>query len=130
MAEDVARGLFGRRRQANIVGGRQARFEVKVTDVEAAELRAIAAEQEISVARLLVESALSRGVETITERRQLGFELTEVRRLLASIANNANQVAKYTNTEGVVPAWAADIALDYSQLRPQLNEIVRGLSRS
>lgn len=130
MAEDAARGLFGRRRQANVEGGRTARFEVKVTDAEAAELRVIADEQGVSVARLLVESALSRGVETITERRQLGFELTEVRRLLATIANNANQVARYTNTEGVVPAWAADIALDYSQLRPALNDIVRGLSRS
>lgn len=130
MAEDVTRGLFSRRRQANVAGGRRVRFEVKVSEVEAAQLKAIANEQEVSVARLLVESALSRGVETITERRQLGFELTEVRRLLASVANNSNQVAKYTNTEGVVPSWAADIAQDYAELRPQLNAIVRELSRS
>lgn len=130
MTEDVNRGLFSRRRRANVPGGRQHRYEVKVTADEDAMLRDLARQQQISVQRVLIESALSSGVETITERRQLGFEITEVRRLLATIANNVNQVAKYANTEGALPDWADQVAADYLALRPQLNEIVEGLARS
>jgi hypothetical protein len=54
--------------------------------------------------RLLVESALSADVETATERRQAIAELFETQRLLATVANNVNQLAKVANTTtGQVP---------------------------
>ena len=52
-----------------------------------------AAELGVSVLRLLVESALS-GLETPTERRETVAELFELRRLLATVANNVNQLAR------------------------------------
>lgn len=68
---------------------------------ERRQLRERAAELGVSVPRLLVESALS-GVETSTDRRATIAELFEVRRLLATVANNVNQLAKVANTSGEV----------------------------
>ena len=59
--------------------------------------------------RLLVESALS-GVETPAERRAWIAELFELRRLLATVANNVNQLAKVANTSGELPAGARLVA--------------------
>jgi hypothetical protein len=56
----------------------------------------------VSVPRLLVESALS-GVETPAERRAWIAELFELRRLLATVANNVNQLARTANTTGELP---------------------------
>ena len=55
----------------------------------------------MSVPRLMVESALS-GVETPTERRATITELFETRRLLATVANNVNQLARSANISGQV----------------------------
>jgi hypothetical protein len=57
----------------------------------------------VSVPRLMVESALS-GVETPTDRKQQIAELFEVRRLLATVANNVNQLARSANISGQVDA--------------------------
>jgi Bacterial mobilisation protein (MobC) len=55
----------------------------------------------MSVPRLMVESAVS-GVETPTGRRRLVAELFETRRLLATVANNVNQLAHSANIAGQV----------------------------
>lgn len=57
----------------------------------------------MSVPRLMVESALE-GRETPPERRQQIAELFEVRRLLATVANNVNQLARAANISGQVDA--------------------------
>ncbi len=57
----------------------------------------------MSVPRLLVESALS-GLETPTDRKRQVAELFEVRRLLATVANNVNQLARSANISGQVDA--------------------------
>jgi len=46
------------------------------------------------------------GVETPAERRAWIAELFELRRLLATIANNVNQLAKTANITGEVPVGA------------------------
>ena len=75
--------------------------QVKLTGEERDQLRARAAGVGMSVPRLLVESALS-GVETATDRRRMIADLFEVRRLLATIANNVNQLAHAANISGQV----------------------------
>jgi hypothetical protein len=77
--------------------------KVKLTGAEQAQLRSRAAEMRVSVPRLLVESALA-GRETPTERRAVIAELFEIRRLLATVANNVNQLAHAANISGEVPA--------------------------
>ena len=75
--------------------------KVKLTEAERGQLRARAAELGVSVPRLMVESALS-GIETPTDRRRLVAELFETRRLLATVANNVNQLAHSANISGQV----------------------------
>jgi hypothetical protein len=76
---------------------------VTLTVAEREQLRARAAELGVSVPRLMVESALQ-GVETPTDRKQQVAELFEVRRLLATVANNVNQLARSANISGQVDA--------------------------
>ena len=78
-------------------------MQVKMTGAERDQLRARAAELGVTVPRLLVESALAEGTVTGTERRAEMVELFEVRRLLATVANNVNQLARLANTAGEVP---------------------------
>jgi hypothetical protein len=85
------------RRRRRVPGGRQHRHEVKVTPEEEAVLLRMALAQRVSVPRLLVESALAGGGETASMRRDVIEELFAVHRLLATIANNVNQIAKATN---------------------------------
>lgn len=91
---------LARRRRANVEGGRPHRHEVKVSPEEEGVLLRLAAEQRVTVPRLLVESALSTGTETPSERRNAMAELFALHRLLASISNNVNQIAKATNATG------------------------------
>ena len=91
----------GRTRRAREPVARDVIQKVKLTDEERAELRARASELGMSVPRLMVESALS-GVETPTERRRMVAELFEARRLLATVANNVNQLAHSANISGQV----------------------------
>ncbi|MFN8185222.1 MAG: plasmid mobilization relaxosome protein MobC [Candidatus Nanopelagicales bacterium] len=68
---------------------------MKVTAEEEARLVALAEAQGVTVARLLVESAMAgeRG-ETASERRALITELFAVHRSVAGVANNVNQIAR------------------------------------
>jgi hypothetical protein len=75
--------------------------KVKLTETEREELRARAGQLGVSVPRLLVESALE-GRETPSDRRVLIVELFETRRLLATVANNVNQLAHAANISGQV----------------------------
>jgi hypothetical protein len=93
----------GRSRRGREAEPRRVYQQVTLTQVERQRLCATAAELGVSVPRLMVESALS-GVETPTDRRRMIAELFEVRRLLATVANNVNQLARAANISGEVDA--------------------------
>jgi hypothetical protein len=105
-ADSGARRLV-RRRRANVAGGRQHSHRVLVTPEEEAQLVRLAEAQRVTVPRLLVESALSASGETPTQRREAMAELFAVRRLLAAVSNNVNQIARHANAGGEFPADAA-----------------------
>ena len=100
---------FARRRQANEAGGRSRLQKVKVTETEAAALAERAGELGVSVPRLMVEAALADPGRSATaaERQEAMVELFAVRRLLAAVSNNINQLARAANSTGQVPAEAA-----------------------
>ena len=84
-----------------------------MSEVERAQLRVRADELGVSVPRLLVESALADEElgggwaarrEAELARRQRLAELNELRYLLATIANNVNQLAHIANISGDLPA--------------------------
>ena len=77
----------------------------------------------MSVPRLMVESALS-GVETPTDRRRMVAELFETRRLLATVANNVNQLAHSANITGQVSA-----GLRLEQTLAEVDELVAELRK-
>lgn len=94
--------MLDRKRRANTPGGRQHFHKVKVTPEEEGLLLRLAAEQNVTIPRLLIEAALSERGETSTDRRELLAGLLHARRLLASISNNVNQIARAANAgEGV-----------------------------
>lgn len=104
MVEESSSGpRFHRRRQANVAGGRPFRHVVRVSPKEEAILFRLATAQRVSIARLLVESALaSETGELRTERQDVITELFKLHRLLAAVSNNVNQIAKVANATGRV----------------------------
>jgi Bacterial mobilisation protein (MobC) len=93
---------LGRTRRQRQTHPREAEQKVKLSLEEKEQLRERASKLGVSVPRLMVEAALS-GVETPAERRAWIAELFELRRLLATVANNVNQLAKTANISGALP---------------------------
>jgi hypothetical protein len=106
------RSELTRRRQANVPGGRRIRHPVKVTEEQEAQLQALAAVHGgISIPRLLVESTLSAGVLPDVDRRAVLEELFTIRRGLAGVANNVNQLTRMAHVEGIPNTDEIDAAL-------------------
>lgn len=78
---------------------------MRLTEREHEQLAGLADEHGVSVQRLLVEAALA-GRETPAARRSALVELFAIRRLLANVANNVNQLARAANVTGDTPAVA------------------------
>jgi hypothetical protein len=93
---------LGRSRREREPVPRRVFQQVKLTEEERDQLRARAAELGVSVPRLMVESALGGATGMAPDRQREVAELFEVRRLLATVANNVNQLARLANTTGEV----------------------------
>lgn len=132
MSEFNERRLFGRSRRANASGEskRQKRYEVSVTPDENAQLRARAVVAGVTVPRLLFESAMSAHIETDAERKAVIAEFFAIRRLMGTVANNVNQVARFANTEGAFPAEAEAIVAEYRAIVPRLSAALDRLDAS
>ena len=98
---------LARRRRANAPDGRPREHKVRVSAHEEALLQLLAEREQVTVPRLLVEAALARGGDTPTERRATLVELFGVRRQLAGLATNVNQIAHAVNTDGRMPIGSA-----------------------
>lgn len=128
---EVSEGrLFGRKRRKNSDAPRRKSYSVYVSAEEDAQLQARAVVRDVTVSRLLFESAMSAHIETDTERKAAIVAMFEVRKLLANIANNANQIAKFANTESIFPAEAQSIVTDYRAIVPRLSEAIDRLADS
>ncbi|MBT1003910.1 plasmid mobilization relaxosome protein MobC [Paenarthrobacter sp. DKR-5] len=100
-------GWKSRRRRANVDGGRMHRHEVKVSPEEEAQLLALAEKHRVTIPRLLIEAALNEDSESPSERRDQFMQLSQLQRLIGTVANNINQIARHANSTGVIPAEAA-----------------------
>jgi hypothetical protein len=121
MADRDERRVLGRLRRENAPGGRKKSFQVYVTDVEEAELSRLAELAGMTVPRLLFESALRSEITTSTRRAEAIAEIFAVRRLMANVANNVNQVAKFANSESAFPAEAEALVAEYRGLVPRMS---------
>jgi hypothetical protein len=110
VSDEAARGpVFGRRRRANAEGegGRAKRYVVKVT-----------------------ESAMDAGIVTAAERKQAIVMLFKLQRQMASVANNANQLARHANTEGRFPAEATAVLAEYRAVVAEIREAMAAVNRT
>lgn len=125
------RRLFGRRRRANAAPDkrRHKRYEVTANPAEQLELEARAAVLQVTVPRLLFESAMNPGVRTDTEWKSVAATLFEIRRLMGTVANNVNQLARYANEQGTFPAEADAVVAEYREMVRRLDDAVRVLAR-
>ena len=128
-------GLLRRpRRRRRVEGGRQHRHEVKVTPEEEAQLLALALRYQVSVPKLLVDSALGGGaVNAATNgsvRGELLTELFRAHRLLAGVANNVNQIARATNATGQVQAEMSATLAAVRRTAERIDALVDQLSEA
>ena len=130
VAEMSERRLFGRQRRANVDGGREKSYRVYVTADEDAQLRARAVVADVTVPRFLFESAMDANIETSTDRKKAIAELFALTRLMATVSNNVNQLARYANTEGRFPADADAVVAEYRALAGKVEGVIEKLAAS
>ncbi|MFF2389134.1 hypothetical protein [Agromyces sp. NPDC058104] len=121
----------GVRRQMHAGEARSKRYVVKVTPSDETQLEASAAERQITVARLLVESALAPTANdegssplTETDRRALLTALHSLRQLASSTANNVNQIARYSHENRLFPADASEALMVTRELLLRIDEFL------
>jgi hypothetical protein len=105
---------IGRRRQANVKGGRQFSHRVTVSEDQELVLRELAETAQVSVPRLMIDAVLSpqSGGMSRDEKIVVLSELARLSRLMANVANNVNQIAKRLHgtgefDEAVLESWRA-----------------------
>lgn len=91
-------------------------------------LAQLAAAQGVTVPRLLVESALAGDRATGAQRRDAIIELFAVRRLLAAVSNNVNQVARHANAGEEFPADAHAVLDAVRRLVPRISAAAEALA--
>ena len=96
-AREVRRRGMGVRQVRKPGSPRPFVHKVKVSEDQEARLVLRAAERDITISRLLVESALAGGADMAKVRAELVGELFRVTRLLGKVSVNINQIARATN---------------------------------
>jgi hypothetical protein len=65
----------------------------------------------------------------LSERRAAASELMAVRRYLAALSNNVNQLAKHANAKDEFPAEARVVLNRVRAIAERVNETIYGLAR-
>ena len=94
------------------------------------QLRARAVVADVTVPRLLFESAVNANIETTTDRKKVIAELFTLTRLMANVSNNVNQLARYANTEGKFPEEAHAVVEEYRALAGKVERAIDRLAAS
>jgi uncharacterized protein (DUF1778 family) len=123
MAERKAGWL--RTRQSNVVGGREYRHVVKLTAEQEMAVQAAARVQGVTVARLLIDSALKAPRSTVS--REDLTELFAATKLIAALGRNLNQLAKVANATGEVPPETTAAIAAVRQVFDRVNRLPRDL---
>lgn len=130
MAEEKTPGRgVGRRRRANIKGKTQY-VRVSMSEEERTRLLILEGQTGRSASEILVSGALySENSESLSERRAAASELMAVRRYLAALSNNVNQLAKHANAKDEFPAEARVVLNRVRAIAERVNETIYGLAR-
>ncbi len=129
MADDTTpTSKLGRRRRVNVRGGRRHSHMVRVSPEEEALLVQLAEAQRVTVPRLLVEAALSGNVETPTRRHEAIVELFAVRRQLAGVASNVNQLARAANVDARLAVGSTAALAEVRVVVAKIDAALEGLA--
>jgi uncharacterized protein (DUF1778 family) len=112
-------------RLRRVPGGRKRQVSLCLTDDEYAALRRRADRAKVSVPRYLIEAALSGSASAATEQRQLRRDVERTQLVLAGLANNVNQLAKWANTNRVLPDSFESALGDIGRATAEVTEAVR-----
>ena len=96
---------------ATVTGGRHNVVKVRLSDRELGQLKERAERACVSLQRFLFEAAMSGSAAQSAQRRQAAGDAQRARIVLTGVANNVNQLAKWANTNHVLPDGIGD-ALD------------------
>ncbi|WP_245702890.1 plasmid mobilization relaxosome protein MobC [Arthrobacter subterraneus] len=120
---------FGRRRRANIPGQTQY-VRVSMSEMERARLLVLEEQTNRTASEILVSAALyAENSDSLAERRALAVDLMQARRLLASVSNNVNQIARHANAGDEFPQDAAVAVAAVRRLADRMYEVVDELGR-
>ncbi|MEO8221804.1 MAG: MobC family plasmid mobilization relaxosome protein [Specibacter sp.] len=125
---DVGDASWGKTNRDDVQGGRTKKKTYRVSVAEEAALKVKAQRYGISVARLVVESALSKQGESHSDRQALIQEMAQVRTLLSRVSSNINQIARHANAKGEFPHDASAAVAAMRQLMLRIDDTVRGVS--
>jgi hypothetical protein len=90
-------------RMATVTGGRHNVVKVRLSDRELGQLQERAERACVSLQRFLFEAAMSGSAAQSAERRRATGDAQRARIVLTGVANNVNQLAKWANTNHVLP---------------------------
>lgn len=128
MSDDTTpRSRLGRRRRANVRGGRRHSHMVRVTPEEEALLAQLAETRQVTIPRLLIEAALSADAKTPTERREVNPEFFAILQQLAGVARNVNQLARTGNIHDRLPVATSAALDDVRGVVAKINAALDGL---
>lgn len=129
MAEEHGSGRrLSRRRRANISGETQY-VRVSMSEVERARLFMLEERTGRSASEILVCGALyAKNSESLAERRALASELMAVRRYLAALSNNVNQLARHANATDEFPEEARVSLNRVRAIAERVNDTIDGLA--
>ena len=94
-----------------VEGGRQRAVKIRLTDAEYEVPVARAIDARVSIQRYMIAAALARKPSALQAPSSVVAELAALRRLVGSLANNINQIARKLNSGGTPDASIAP-ALD------------------
>ena len=102
MAEERSKSHLWRSRRRNIEGATQY-VRVSMSEKERAQLMVLEQQTGLSPSALMVQALFgSADPVAVQLRKQQLSELLAMRRLMATIANNVNQIARHANSTGEV----------------------------
>jgi hypothetical protein len=120
----------GATRLRRAVGGREHAIKVKLNRAEYQAISTRAAERKLSVQRFLLSCALAPRTEIHPVRvpSTLTAELAGLRRLIANLANNINQIARVLNSGGVPDASIPATADAVRRAMTRLDSVLSGMA--
>ena len=109
----------GATRRHRVEGGRRLVVKIRFSEAERDAIAVRAASAHVSIPRFMVDSSLARGPQAAVPV-QLAAEVASLRRLVANLANNINQIARRLNSGG---GWDGSVTAAADSVRRAMNRL-------